>query len=331
MSTPFKKPCHKQWKGCQIEYDGNPYTHILGIKEGCSHTEAFEALADKFIQVNGLIDQEVCCEDTPTASQVSGHASDIMTSVSSSVSRSSCYGKIGTTGFTYWMTLAGSGKTTFNWDIRELLNALPDGYEINEVEIAVYSVNGKLVTRTNANSQAGVSVPTADFPLTVQVTVPLTTPCGLMYLRQQVMVNSINSPKQGFLEINEAGGVSSAPMNQEQYNQFVYDKLSQVDQQSKVAGTVQVTNKENIAYQSKSIDYVADLHSSLINELINREQFVDEFTYQQTKTNLNAIISSLDLRIKETTTQIGVLSEQLSVLRSDLNSCCAKIDQGSQI
>lgn len=124
--------------------------------------------------------EEQTATTTSEPQAASGITSDDVMSKSIVRNTSSiCSSQIIERQFTYSLS-ANQNSTTFGWSLVGFIGALPSGYNSQTIRVRISgsTVNGKNVIADSSKASAGLNVRADQFPITVDVMVRVTSPCG---------------------------------------------------------------------------------------------------------------------------------------------------------
>lgn len=132
-----------------------------------------------------------------TSSSTTKITSDDIISKSPMLNRSHiCSSQIIKRDFEYGISI-NQNTVLFSWDFLPVLTALPDGYKTATIRVKLYGVNsaGSNVFAESKAASAGLSVNASNFPITADITIRLTSPCGNIDLMSKF--NIINPADTG--------------------------------------------------------------------------------------------------------------------------------------
>jgi len=101
-----------------------------------------------------------------------------------------CSSKIVKRDFTYGLSISQS-TVLFNWDVLEVIKALPTGYERATVKVKLTGVSdASNVFADSTSPSAGLSVAAANFPINVDIVLRVVSPCGNIDLTSNFVVRN---------------------------------------------------------------------------------------------------------------------------------------------
>lgn len=216
--------------------------------------------------------------------------------------------------FTYKVTTGSNGTTVFNWDLIPVIHQLPAGYEaaLTKVKISGKPTTGTNVIADSKSPGANLTIPLDRYPVTVDLTIRVTSPTGNIDLQKTVdLINpSITGSYRAVLDaldLNPQSGEMSLTEHLNSIESQVRNLAIKQDSTPDISGDV-VENKLAL----EAVQATINTPSSLIVEY-SRDGV--------TKTgDVRTVISDLFTQVKSLTDKNISQQSELKNLRSQIDS-----------
>lgn len=253
-------------------------------------------------------------ENTPPGSSEQALNTDSITSKSIIRNTSgACGSKIVTRNFSYTMTASQTGAV-FGWSLTDVVRALPTGYRSSVIRVKVSgaTVGSKNVIADSRKQAGGVSIKTNQFPISADILVRVTTPCGDVDMEGAVKITSPG--KTGTF----TGVLKVVDLNPNAGEIMLTDQLNSLEAQIYEVQTLLASFEDPslaVAEQAGSIESLELQLADPSSLEVVYEQDTNKFTKQ-----LGAVITALYKEIGLLKTTIASQEVEITNLRAQVDS-----------
>lgn len=174
---------------------------------------------------------------------------------------SACSSKITNTNVRYTV-VPGQNSVSVQFSLEDIINNLPTGYKPTKKELRVYGQSGSNTLYVSTDKTTGsFSLAPSKFPINMDVTIMVGTPCGTVSIEKTLLVNAdLNGSYTGNLYIKDYAKESYSDVTQAEYNEAVKNKVLLTER------TVETLKTPNVSGTSKV--YIKE--GSSIEEVLQR-------------------------------------------------------------
>lgn len=224
-----------------------------------------------------------------------------------------CGSKILNRTYEYTLTTSQTGSI-FGWNLSDVVKGLPTGYSASttRVKLSGSTVNGKNVIADSRKQSGGVNINTDRYPVTVDVLVRVTSPCGDIDMESTLILSS--PAKTG----KYSAVLSVKDLNPATGEVVLTEQLDGLEAQVYDLG-VQVTNLPDttveLEKQQVQIDALDSAISNASTLSVNYESNGSKFTDE-----LGDVLTALYSEINSLKTTVVSLEVEVASLRAAVDS-----------
>lgn len=255
-------------------------------------------------------------ENITTPQEASEQALNTDLIVSRSVVRNTsgaCGSKIVTRSFTYTLSASQTGAV-FGWSLTDVIKALPKGYNSSVIRVKVSgaTVDNRNLIADSRKQSGGVSIKTNQFPITADILIRVSTPCGDVDMESTVKVTSPG--KAGTF----TGTLKVMDLNPNTGEIVLTEQLNSLEAQVYEIQTSLASFEDPSFAVAEQAGLIQDLENRILNPSsleVVYQQDTNKFTKQ-----LGDVITALYKEIGSLKTTIASQEVEITNLRAQVDS-----------
>jgi len=238
-----------------------------------------------------------------------------------------------------WNTQTLSDGLNFTYNLSQVLEQLPTGFNVNSVSIKANGYNkgtAKTLLANVSDPVGGFKLKVDNFPVNVNFEVQVGTPDGAVVLNKVISINSAVTSGANYTSLESSDysdNKNFAAVTQTYVNEVLAAGLCQLRTLYDSLKQIQVSNCDGITYADKHINSVIQVHSSTLCDIVKRlnnigaekvshkecddlcGENIIEISLQESLDRKDNEICSLKSRVK-------LLEEQYAELSLKVERCC---------
>jgi len=247
--------------GC-ISWSGGAIAS-LNIKDGDSLKSVLAKLIQSHIDLTDKVSKCKLCDNVDYVNNDEQYTISLAGLAKTSTS---CSASITSTNFTYNI-VGNSTSIGLQYSFQDIIDNLPANFSVAKKSLKIWGsdTNTALYSTTSNNSGVYNNIEPSRFPLKLDFSLQVNTPCGLISIDKVVIVSNITNGNYSAIGVVSDYGLSDyGTATQESFNEIIRDKLITIERDVNSIKNLNVESSGSVLLPSKQLDVVIQ---TLINKI----------------------------------------------------------------
>lgn len=247
------------YDGC-VGYSGGTFEE-LGISNDMTVKAVLTILANKVISLTDRLNKCKLCDDYE---EEVGATTENISLAGIGSNSTICSANITNTNIRYTV-VPGQSAIAVQYSLEDIINNLPSGYRPQKINFKVYGNDGSNTVYVNTDKNSGsFSLPPAKFPLRVELSMAIGSPCGTIYVDKDILINSDLSGNYSAVgNVKDYGKEEYSTVSQTTYNDVIRQEIVKLNREVSALKTLNVRG-------TTKVPIVTSDTTSVLQSIINK-------------------------------------------------------------
>lgn len=238
--------------GC-VEYTGEAVAS-LGINDNMSVKQVLQKLIGGYIALADKIAKCNLCNQEDYVEEIN---QPLISLAGLAKSSTSCAASLVNLNFNYTI-IGGATSVGVQYSFQDIIDNIPTNYSIIKKGIKVWGANSNsTLYASSANNSGTFNVEPSRFPLTLDFSIQINTPCGVISVDKVVLLNGVSAGSYSTTGIvSDYGSENHGTVTQETFNQVLRDKVINLERDVNTIKNINLSNTGSIVLPSNQLETV---------------------------------------------------------------------------